>query len=80
VEKYADESLTTVDHRTAHEAVAASWNRPSKVAIVVGDACTDDTAARIDRLADPRIRFINLPHRGPTLNHRTDGWWPDRRA
>jgi len=33
-------------------------------AVVVGDACTDDTAARIAALQDPRIRFENLPQRG----------------
>lgn len=33
--------------------------------IVVGDAVTDDTEAEIARIGDPRIRFINLPFRGP---------------
>jgi glycosyltransferase involved in cell wall biosynthesis len=33
-------------------------------AVVVGDACTDDTAARIAALGEPRIRFENLPERG----------------
>jgi predicted SAM-dependent methyltransferase len=33
-------------------------------AVVVGDACTDDTAARIAALGDPRIRFENLAARG----------------
>ena len=32
--------------------------------VVVGDACTDDTQARIAALGDPRIRFLNLPERG----------------
>jgi glycosyltransferase involved in cell wall biosynthesis len=32
---------------------------------VVGDACTDDTEQRIAALGDPRIRFRNLPVRGP---------------
>jgi hypothetical protein len=31
--------------------------------VVVGDGCTDDTAARIEALGDPRIRFVNLPFR-----------------
>jgi hypothetical protein len=34
-------------------------------AVVVGDAVTDDTEARIEKIGDPRIRFINLPFRGP---------------
>jgi glycosyltransferase involved in cell wall biosynthesis len=30
-------------------------------AIVIGDHCTDDTKEVVESLADPRIRFINLP-------------------
>jgi hypothetical protein len=30
--------------------------------VVVGDGCTDDTAERLARLGDPRVRFVNLPH------------------
>jgi hypothetical protein len=30
-------------------------------AIVVGDACTDDTAEAVARFADARLRFVNLP-------------------
>ena len=33
--------------------------------IVVGDHCTDDTAEAIAKLGDTRIRFENLPVRGP---------------
>lgn len=32
--------------------------------IVVGDGCTDDTAAAVTALNDPRVRFENLPQRG----------------
>ncbi len=31
--------------------------------IVVGDACTDDTAECVAAFNDPRIRFVNLPDR-----------------
>lgn len=34
-------------------------------ALVVGDCCTDDTEERIRALGDDRIRFENLPFRGP---------------
>ncbi|MGA7987263.1 MAG: glycosyltransferase [Candidatus Dormiibacterota bacterium] len=32
--------------------------------IIVGDGCNDNTAARVERLGDPRIGFVNMPHRG----------------
>lgn len=31
--------------------------------VIVGDGCTDDTAAVLDGFGDPKIRFVNLPHR-----------------
>lgn len=33
--------------------------------VVVGDACTDDTEARLRALGDARVRFENLAERGP---------------
>ena len=42
---------------------------------VVGDSCTDDTAARIAALGDPRIRFINLPFRGPYPLDDKERWY-----
>jgi len=32
--------------------------------IVVGDACTDETAEMMAQVADPRVRFVNLEERG----------------
>jgi glycosyltransferase involved in cell wall biosynthesis len=32
--------------------------------IIVGDACTDDTAEQIRHLSDARVRFVNLRRRG----------------
>jgi glycosyltransferase involved in cell wall biosynthesis len=32
--------------------------------LVVGDACTDDTAERVARIGDSRVSFRNLPKRG----------------
>lgn len=34
---------------------------PRVEVIIVGDACTDDTAALVAKIGDPRIRFVNLP-------------------
>lgn len=49
--------------------------------IVVGDACSDDTADRIAAIGDDRIRFVNLPERGrypenPTLRWMVAGTAP----
>jgi glycosyltransferase involved in cell wall biosynthesis len=43
-------------------------------AVVVGDHCTDDTAERIAALGDERIRFINLPQRGPYPEEPAARW------
>ena len=43
-------------------------------AVVVGDACTDDTAQRIEALDDPRVTFYNLPVRGPYPEDRHAQW------
>lgn len=36
--------------------------------IVVGDACTDETAEMMDEISDPRVRFVNLKERGQYPN------------
>jgi glycosyltransferase involved in cell wall biosynthesis len=42
--------------------------------IVVGDACTDDTENVIKKINDNRIRFMNMPYRGPYPQNKTDLW------
>jgi hypothetical protein len=42
--------------------------------VVVGDGCTDDTAARIEEVGDPRIRFVNLPFRTVYPEDPQDRW------
>lgn len=54
-------------------------------AVVVGDHCTDDTAERVAALGDSRIRFENLPRRGPYPEDDEQRWMvagtaPARRA
>jgi hypothetical protein len=69
-----DEPLVTVRIATYNRAVMVCERALESVrrqgyehweAVVVGDACTDDTAERIAALGDPRITFHNLPARGP---------------
>jgi glycosyltransferase involved in cell wall biosynthesis len=43
-------------------------------AVVVGDACDDDTEERIRALGDSRIRFRNLPVRGPYPADEKQRW------
>jgi hypothetical protein len=42
--------------------------------VVVGDGCTDDTEARLARIKDSRLSFINLPFRGPYPRPGVDRW------
>lgn len=47
---------------------------PNLEVVVVGDACTDDTGERVAALADPRVRFENLPTRGPYPEEPRQRW------
>ena len=42
--------------------------------IVVGDACTDETAEAMAQVADPRVRFVNLEQRGDYPSERELRW------
>lgn len=42
--------------------------------VIVGDGCTDDTAARVAAIGDPRIRFFNFPYRGVYPDDRGSMW------
>jgi hypothetical protein len=42
--------------------------------IIVGDHCTDDTAALLSQVSDPRVRFVNLPKRPRYPRNRQKRW------
>jgi hypothetical protein len=44
-------------------------------AVIVGDCCSDNTAERIASLGDPRLRFENLPVRGPYPEDPNSFWF-----
>jgi hypothetical protein len=58
--------------RTLNSLLAQSYERWE--AVVVGDAVTDDTEQRIAAIGDARIRFINLPFRGPYPEDERRRW------
>lgn len=69
--------------RTLPTVLAQTYRRFEVV--VVGDACTDDTEARLRALGDERVRFVNLPERGrypedPLLRWMVAGTAPLNRA
>jgi glycosyltransferase involved in cell wall biosynthesis len=42
--------------------------------LVVGDACSDQTARLMGNITDPRVRFVNLPQRGAYPDHPYHRW------
>ncbi|GEM_PF-553485 len=42
--------------------------------IVVGDCCTDDTEELVSQIKDPRLKFQNLPERGPYPSDPVRRW------
>jgi hypothetical protein len=78
---YAGEPLVTVVVPTYNRAdtlcgrALASLRRqtyPNWEAVVVGDACTDDSGERIHALGDSRIHWENLAFRGPYPDDESD--------
>jgi Glycosyl transferase family 2 len=53
--------VETLLERTLPSVLAQTY--PHFEVVVVGDHCTDDTAARLAALDDDRVRFHNLPYR-----------------
>jgi glycosyltransferase involved in cell wall biosynthesis len=42
--------------------------------IIVADGCTDDTKDRVEKIKDPRIRFVELTHRPPLPDDLQARW------
>jgi len=42
--------------------------------LVVGDCCTDDTEARVAKIRDSRLHFVNLPERGRYPSDPLERW------
>jgi hypothetical protein len=43
--------------------------------LVIGDAAPPEAAAAVESFGDPRLKFINLPYRGPYPPDREDAWF-----
>jgi hypothetical protein len=43
-------------------------------AIVIGDAAPDDARRVVESFGDKRLRFVNLPYRGPYPENPADAW------
>ena len=54
---------------------ALAQDHPNIEVVVVGDAAPPETAAGIERLGDPRVRYENLAVRGPTRTTRASAGW-----
>jgi hypothetical protein len=48
--------------RTLPSVLAQTYSRLE--VIIVGDGCSAETIRRAEAVTDPRVRFVNLPHRG----------------
>jgi hypothetical protein len=43
--------------------------------LIVGDAAPPEAADAIESFHEPRIRYVNMPHRGPYPEAREDAWF-----
>ena len=64
--------VTLLTERSVPSALAQTYRNIE--VIVVGDCCTDDTSERLAQIRDPRLRFVNLPIRGPYPSNPKDLW------
>jgi glycosyltransferase involved in cell wall biosynthesis len=71
---FMDDPLVTVRVATHNRAAmlceralpsVSAQSYPNWEVVIVGDACTDNTAASVAALGDPRFRFYNRPSNGP---------------
>jgi len=52
-----------------------SQTYPNLEVLIVGDRCIDDTPERVRAIADPRVRFHDLPRRGCYPKDPSDRWF-----
>jgi hypothetical protein len=58
--------------RSVPSALAQTYERFEL--IVIGDAAPDDARRVVESFGDERLRFVNLPYRGPYPENRRDAW------
>lgn len=62
-----------VVERAISSALAQTYERVE--VLVVGDCCDEATAVAVRAVADPRLRFVNLPARGIYPEHPVHRWY-----
>jgi len=69
---YTFQRARTLCERTLPSVIRQSYHNWE--AVIVGDGCEDDTAARIAALGDSRISFYNRPSNGPYPDDPHQRW------
>jgi GT2 family glycosyltransferase len=67
------ENVTDLVNRAIPSALGQEYQHIEVV--VVGDGAPPETAAALERLRDPRVRYENLPHRGFYPEDDTQRWY-----